>query len=93
MSPHVGLVVSVTWMKNCSTIVYATVLQDADMITFQEKNPAPAEHWCHSSLLTLEGRVDPLGMANFYPVQKFCSGKAEPGKAVEHHHSLGQQLT
>ena len=32
----VGLVASVAWMKNCSTTVYATVLQGGNMITFQE---------------------------------------------------------
>ena len=25
-------------------------------------------------------------------VKKYCSGEVEPGKAVELHHSLGQQL-
>ena len=34
----VGLVVSVTWMKNCSATLYEKVLQVADMITFQKKN-------------------------------------------------------
>ena len=32
--PQLGLVASVTWRKNCSTTLYASVLQGADMITF-----------------------------------------------------------